>query len=292
MKKGKPNNRQNQSWREFVKQSNFYITWIDRLSNIAKSSFRWENCPKGFKPKYMEELLYEKGIFGAYSDPDFDLIAQPVEATGTYNIYDEPTKYRVDNKYIHRNLSAEDVIICRNNSNNTPSAFYVENYAERLAAIEYSMDCNLEQQLFSHLITCDEKDRLSIINIIAQVQTGRPVIMGNTTLKERIEEIPLNSPFIADRLMDIYHSTYHDCLRFFGIRAAGEDKKERVQSAEVEASNGELSINIEIQLKYRREFCEKVNKKFGTKIKVEFVANEINMKEKETSLWDPRKIEL
>lgn len=277
MSRNRPNNDENQSWREFIKQTDHYINWVDRLSNAAKSSWRWVNTPEGINPLYIEDkLLYEVGFFGAFDDPTYGLIAQRISETGQRNLFDQPTKYRVDNKFMHKKLDAGDVIICRNNINRTPTCVFVENYATKLAELEYSIDCNLEQQLFSHMLICDKNEMHTMRNIVAQVQTGRPVIYGDTRMKDRIEDIPLNSPFIADRLMDIYHSIYHDCLRFFGITASGEDKKERVQSAEVEASNGELNINIEMQLKYRREFCEEVNKRFGTDMYVEFVGGQKN----------------
>ena len=61
-------------------------------------------------------------------------------------------------------------------------------------------------------------------------------------------------------------------MTLLGIDNANQDKKERVQSAEVNANNTQIIASRNIWLSERQKAVEKFNEKFGQNVKVSFRA--------------------
>ena len=61
-------------------------------------------------------------------------------------------------------------------------------------------------------------------------------------------------------------------MTLLGIDNANQDKKERVQSAEVNANNTQIIASRNIWLSERQKAVEKFNEKFGENVKVSFRA--------------------
>ena len=61
-------------------------------------------------------------------------------------------------------------------------------------------------------------------------------------------------------------------MTLLGIDNANQDKKERVQSAEVNANNTQIIASRNIWLSEREKFVRKLNEKYGTQVKVSFRA--------------------
>ena len=61
-------------------------------------------------------------------------------------------------------------------------------------------------------------------------------------------------------------------MTVLGIDNANQDKKERVQSAEVNANNTQIIASRNIWLSEREKFVKKLNEKYGTNVKVSFRA--------------------
>ena len=268
------NNNVNNYKRNLILNSTAYIEWVDRLSQIAKSTFKWEGLPDTVDSRFLEKLLFNYGRAGIYDNKEYGIVCSQISPIDNYNLYDYPTAYLAHSRVWHETIPFEEMVVCRNNTNETPTVQAVERYAYKLATIERAIENNLEGQNYSYLIKCDKSELQTIQNIVAKHQTGEPIIIGSKGLNIDINSINITPPFVADKLLDLYHSTYNECMRFFGVMASGEDKAERVQSAEIEAVNGELSINLETQLKYRKECCNQLNEKYGTKATVSIFNDE------------------
>lgn len=260
----KVNDNANKTRRNLILNSSAYIEWFDRLSNIAKSIFKWEGLPETVDSRFLEKLIFKYGKAGIYDNKDYGIVCTQISPANQLNIYDLPTLYLAHSRAWHEFVPFEKMVVIRNNINETPTIQAVERYAYKLANIERAIEKNIEAQGYSYLIKCDKNNEMTIRNLIAEHDTGAPIIFGSKGLNIEVDELNITPPLVADRLIDIYHSTYNECMRFFGVPSAGDDKKERVQSAEVDALNSEVSINVETQLKFRKEACEQLNKMFGT----------------------------
>ena len=246
-----------------------FFVWYERLRMIANSVYKWENLPESCNERFIEEQLYLMGKVGFFDHKDYGLVNSKINTHGGLNQYDEAVKYNLNSIEWNITLPAEKCVLVRNNGNCVPTHLFVKHFAERLAKIQMAIDTNLDLQKFSTMIMCDDKERLTFKNLVAQYKGGQPFIYGSKYLDlSKIEPLDINAPFICDKLQPQLNETYNEALRFLGVRSYTQDKKERVQSAEISTMNEVTDMSVAQGLMYRQAAAAEVNKKFGTNISV------------------------
>ena len=110
-------------------------------------------------------------------------------------------------------------------------------------------------------------------NFIDQVRKGVKTIFtwSNFDLNS-INVLPTQAPWVAESVNVLKQSILRECMTVLGIDNANQDKKERVQSAEVNANNTQIIASRNIWLSEREKFVKKLNEKYGTNVKVSFRA--------------------
>ena len=94
------------------------------------------------------------------------------------------------------------------------------------------------------IVTLKDTDlQLSLKNAIAQQKDGEPVIIVSPELGEGIKSVNIAVDYVADKLEALRDRETNRLLTRFGVLTA-DAKRERVQSAEVNASIGEASDYI------------------------------------------------
>ena len=87
-----------------------------------------------------------------------------------------------------------------------------------------------------------------------------------------LQVLPTQAPFVAMDVNDVKQTILRECMTFLGIDNANQDKRERVQSAEVYANNTQIIASRNIWLAERQKAVDAFNQKFGTNVKVSFRA--------------------
>lgn len=244
-----------------------YINWYSRLSLIAKTTYKWEGLPESCNARYLEECLFKYGISCFDNNEMYGLINSECHPVNKFNLYNEAIKYHLHSFIFDYDKPTDELVIVRNNADCLPTLPMVERYAYKLSLLERAIECNTDEQKFSKIIKCDDKQLFTIKNLIEKYEGRQPIIIGNKDLSVDVETLDLNSPFIAKDLYDLYTATYEECMRYFGI-TTGNDKAERVQVGELEIANNETNINLEQGLKYRRLACDELNSKYGLNVSV------------------------
>lgn len=110
-------------------------------------------------------------------------------------------------------------------------------------------------------------------NFIDQIRKGVKTIFtwSNFDLNS-INVLPTQAPWVAESVNVLKQSILRECMTLLGIDNANQDKKERVQSAEVNANNTQIIASRNIWLSEREKFVKKLNEKYGTNVKVSFRA--------------------
>ena len=110
---------------------------------------------------------------------------------------------------------------------------------------EMAMKQNLEACKTPYIVVCkNENLRLSFETAIQQKQTGQAVIVVNEDLGDGLKAIDIGVTYLVDRFAEARDTERDTLLTKLGILTANTDKKERVQSAEVNASIGQASDYI------------------------------------------------
>lgn len=251
-----------------------YNEYTIRLLNIALARFKWENVPTGVDIRYLELMLITQGsALFFYEDSIEKYLGLGVAYTGPLDYYGVPSERSAvaANGRPFRTLNETNSVLIFNNMARTGDLYIIKEYARKLYEIQRNAEVNADLQKFSSFIACNEKERLSLKNLMMKVAGGQPFIFGDKSMNlDTIKPINLDIPFIARDLLSVKTEIYNEALTSLGVVSAFTDKRERLVANEAAAPFGSLEMIRESYLYERKQACEKINEMFGTNMTVEF----------------------
>lgn len=243
--------------------------YYDRLRLIALSLFEWEGLPESCNVRFLEKTLYLQGRTMFFKHDTLGYLNLRCTPSGRLNCYDEPVLYTANAIDITEDRERDDCVIIRNNLLERPTDNSIVLFASRLTEAERTIDTNIKAQKTPVMVRCDEKDRLSMVNLYKDYEGNTPLIVGSKSLDiEKIKVFKTDAPFVADKLQNYKHEIWNEALTFLGINNANSDKRERLVTDEVNANNEVISLNAAAMLLTRQMACEEINKKYGLTVSV------------------------
>ena len=110
---------------------------------------------------------------------------------------------------------------------------------------DVAMRQNLEACKTPYIVVCrDEELRLSFDTALEQKQLGQAAIVVSEELGEGLKAININTPYLVDKFAQARDMERDTLLNKLGILTSNINKRERVQSAEVNATLGQASDYI------------------------------------------------
>lgn len=285
-----------------VRQNNdAFYDYLDRITKIATSIFKWKNLPDSMDGEYLELCLYWYGQASfVYDEKMGGHINLKATTGGELNIYGLPTQlccysYGYNKILPVYNGEIEDVSLLEklykkkskyerweetcihvlNNRLVIPTVYSIERFADRLAEADITADINVKAQKTPVLLLGTQNQVLTLKNLYNQYAGGQPVIYGDKDIinLDSIKAIKTDAPFIANDLMAYKKEIWNELLTFLGINNIVTDKRERQIKDEVNSNNELININLKNSLVARQNACDLFNKKYGLKgdkaIKVE-----------------------
>lgn len=253
--------------------------------NIAINIFEWKrkngkplsSLSEGLTSQQIEQTLYEKdGGCLFFKDENLGYLALPVAPANALNVYFKPTKFKAIGRNYCKEYDLDNSVLIKNNSINKATFAIVDYYTSKLADIELTKDLHRNAHKTPLVFECTEDTLLSAKNTFKKVRANEPVIFKNKTRGEDVGVNVLNAnvPYINDKLEDDYHNYEARILTALGLDNYVEDKKERVQSAEVESQQEYIISSFRASLNERKKACEAINKMFGLDLEVDYVKAE------------------
>ena len=258
-----------------MKKDDIFLRLYTHYKMLALNMFTWENLPPHLESRHIEKFLYEYGQVIFYDNENFGKVCLPCSPCGGLNIYNEPTSVVVNSHLIHETVfltKTESIknkgVRILNNDLVLPTDFYIRQYAEKMAEVEYAIDINVKQQKYSSFISTDKKNEYSVKKAFEQKDDGKPYIFVNKNLGITDTNVyTLTTPYIADKLNEYKYELEREILTFLGLNNTVE-KQERLIVDEVNSNNDFIERNVEIMYKNREYACKKINEIFGTNITV------------------------
>ena len=251
---------------------------LDLLLSLAINRFRWVNMPETCDARYFEKVLHRNGIATlSYKRDEPTRIYTSLQAMpdGTYNMYGLPIRWRAVG---YDGLTDYEV-----NNENGELCYYsyarvspwnaLEIYARKMTHYERTEDVNLTQQMNPRIFIAPQEKRLELENLLKQVVGGEPAILGDQGLQKLVDNVTTldnASPLITEDLARCHQNVLNQALMYLGIPHLAFEKGERMIEDEARANTAPTNIMLLDCLNARREFCEKVNRKFGLDIQVYF----------------------
>ena len=261
------------SYNALAYQKNF-----DMLLSLAINRFRWEGLPETCDARYFEKQLHRTGIATLSHRRGDDV---PVFTTlnampyGEYNMYGLPTKWRAVgyDGLTDYEVDGTNGELCYYSYARVSPWNAIEIYARKMAHYERTEDVNLTQQMKPFIGIAPQEKRMELVNLLKQVEGGEPAILGDDGLRQLVDNVTvldLKVPLITEELARSKQNVLSDALMFLGIPHLAFEKGERMIEDEARANTAPTDIMLLDCLDARREFCDKVNRKFGLNVRVFF----------------------
>lgn len=249
--------------------------YVDTLVELCISTFQYGNLPDTVDSRFIELALYNRGCAVYFNDEALNenlcLYALPMGKRTVYGVPVNRRAYSPYNNYNYPNLTDKNSVIIYNNMLRKPSFNLVQMYALRLWNIDRAIDVNVNAIKTPVLITCDEKQQLTMLNLYKEYEGNAPVIFGNKSLSTNdIQVLNTNAPYVSDKLFILKTQIWNEALTKLGIANVNTQKRERLVQDEIGVvASSAIACRLS-RLNARKQAVDKINKMFGTNITVEF----------------------
>lgn len=259
-----------------IENNNTHAFYLERLTDIALTCFKWDNLPESVDARYLELCLFENGRALFFKDDVLnEYLALSLGRVKGFDVYGYPVvrkAYSKFNNYQSRDLNREDSVIIYNNYVRTAGYEVAQAYSYRLWFIDRVIDLNINAQKTPILLQGSEQQRQTLINLYKEYDGNQPFIFGDRNLDlNSLQAITTGAPFVADKILSVKQRLWAEACEFMGV-APGliDNKRERVTATEVQQSSGVSNANRNSRLFARQQAADKINKMFDLNIKVEF----------------------
>jgi hypothetical protein len=260
-----PRRAPNQSANKFADLYNMYY---NTLSELCMNRFKWVGLPPTVDVRFVEQTLFRSALVVFYFEERYDqYMALRGTSAGNWNIYDNPTGFQVNgNSYVNRYVSARDAVPIWANYTRTPDTDIVAIYAQKFADLDLTLEINAHKARQSTIVFASENQKLSIQNLMAAIDRGDPWIpVKKNTLNPDDDLKPVDFGIDKDRLLNdhmLKSRLWGECMGLLGIDNANTDKRERVQAAEVNANDGQVSNMRRVNLNAREQAAAAINRRW------------------------------
>lgn len=250
-----------------------YIRYVEKLTELSISMFKWKNLPSTIDARYIELELFRNGSVIYFTDEVMGDLCLDCISQGELSVYGEPRTRRAYSRYnqYQKDLTEKDSVIIWNNLMRTNSIIVVSQFARRLYNYDRIIDVNTNAQKTPGFIQGTEKQRLTLLNMYKEYDGNAPFIFGDTNVSlDNLKYISTGAPYISDKIFELKTQTWNEALTYLGISNVNINKKERLITDEVTRNQGGTIASRYSRLESRQEGARKINDMFDTNISVEY----------------------
>lgn len=259
--------RGGKKWQSAEMNNMQYRLYYEMLQQMACAIYRWEGVPEEIDQRFLELTLFERGLSVFFWDDEYDAFFSTMGTpSGQINMYQNPLRFiAYGANGFRRELKSKDCVPIWNNYLRRPDINAMKIYARRLADIDRTIDVNLMTQKMPVFAMVPESQRLTVQNLMKQWTGNEPIIVGADGMFDpsQLSYLTSGAPYMVDKLLEAKQVIWSEVMTYFGIENTNISKAERVQSAEVNANNGQIMANRLVRLNCRREACKQINRKYG-----------------------------
>ena len=217
-----------------------FQNYMERLMNMAMNSFDWLGLPKTVSKRFLEMTLMNQGYCVFFKDPELGYLVQRCAMAGQLDEYGIPVKVQPvtvsGRSFPVLDRTKGECVLIWNNYTHTPTLPILEQFAERLARLERTVDININAQKTPYVYVTDEKTRLSIVNMQNQIEAFKPAIIAHKgiDINDAVNVLNPGASFIADKLEIQKRRIWNEAMTFIGVYNQGMEKRERLVADEAD----------------------------------------------------------
>ena len=235
--------------------------------------------PESWKLNYFRFWLFHFGSIAVVYTNEFGWVCQPYSIE-KLDLYYQPAVILVNNQFVENKVGVvgynAGIIKCMDDYFGLDDV--VTRYATDLAQCDRSIEVNLmNSNVTAFFKATDKKNAEAVKEVYGKATTGEPFVVVNKEVlgDESIEILLPNvkNNFIVTDLLTARRGILNAFLTEIGIRNANYDKKERLNSQEVNENNDETSANISVIYDNIKQSMDIINGFSGLGLDVEYAYN-------------------
>lgn len=256
-----------------------FLHYQSLLKELAMVRGEWKELPEEINVDYVNESMLEYDqVFFRDEDVDEYIVLRCV-LEGPLDVYGVPI-YREAygmNGY-HRRLDKTNSVLikckpCRIGDTIVTPMQAINYYAQHLAEYDRAIVANVKKQKIPWILSGDKKAEEAIDRLFEDTDNGVPFVQADVDFEKYIKAINLTAPLVAPQLYVLKQSVMQEALMCLGIPNSSIEKKERVNTREVEANNSGTIMYRYVVLDPVTRACNQINKMFGLNVSYEFRNN-------------------
>lgn len=250
------------------------------LYNLIYSRFRF-TLPKDWALNFFRYWLFSWGSIGVVYTREYGWIIAPYSVSQVDMQWNPKeicvtNSYLINPKYGRIGVNAE---IIKAFDDYGGFDDIVRHYAVKLAQIDRCIDVNLMNANVTEYFEVDNKKQAEEIKQAHSESTqGKPLVVVNTRVTKGRQLDTLHKDikhnYIVNDLLQSKRTIINEFLTKIGINNANYDKRERLNSDEVNQNNDETKALISVVYENLKESFANVNRISGLNIAVELVESE------------------
>lgn len=213
--------------------------------NLAHNSITIEGLPNDVPKRYFLRVLFKEGKIGHYNG-----VYLPASGVGV-DIYGLPTEYvLVGYNGVTYTASKDDVGILRINDLSYPLYPFIKAQSKVLAEIDSAILQNLNAVKTMRVFECkDQSVLLSLQNAWKAIKVGALCAFSTKGMfEDSVKVHETGAEYLCDKFSELKKEVMDETLTRIGVMTANTNKRERVQSAEVNATVGVTIDNVYIMI--------------------------------------------
>lgn len=267
--------------------TNSYVASFYRMYFYNKlfSIIQINNLPDSIDERYFKNTLLTKGFLGVFDTEEYGLIANH-GAVWDYDIYYNPVMFRAVNPKLHFRyerkigIDVELVKLSPNFETVLPLIYY---FADLMAVAVQGIDVNILNSKLAYVFLCEnQKQAESFKKLFEEIVNGEGAVFADKKLftedgklKVELFNRDLKNTYIVDKLVELKKDIENEFNSYIGLSVVNTDKRERLITPEVELSNNNNRLIIELWQSTINDCLKKVNEMFNTNINCTLNLNNI-----------------
>lgn len=254
---------------------------LTALINIEGTP-QFPDNPYSWDVDALKYQLFMLGFAAVFESATYGIVPQPA-TLGGFGLQYQPTLAQINSPYFQLPeplVIGQNVELIKLTPDYTGIYDIITKYSAELKELDVSIKSAVRGVRMGYAMIADsDKSARTLKNVREKVLNGDDVIIdeklikrgaspGDVTLPWYLFDRDVKQSYIVNDLLEARRATLVDFYREIGVRML-DNKKERMLTSEVAAGEAETFIRSEVWAETLKSSCEKVNKMYGTNIRIE-----------------------